>query len=289
MKKIKIASFNIFLILLILPIKLFAEPQVHLDFKEQPNREVKTIVSSSTEIIFEVKGNEEIINKNRERGIEFPFKINNYQRQVLISKTGAPNRKGRFSYVKEYIENAEYSEDADGNRIQLPTDEKFVGLKIYGEINAKGELKKVKLKGGSLSKDEKKGLKAFLKSNSLTEEAPKHSLKIGDKFKTSTPMQIPVAGLEPVNILTTTTYKLKSILNGKAYFTMRTDAQLSGDNPGFQIRLGGGGNGEMIYDIENINREKHELNMEFEMIVIGPDVDFFSKMKINSTSTSGNN
>lgn len=261
-----------------------AEEGIYLHLSDQPSRSVKVINSTNSVLEFDIKGDEELLEKNRQRGINFPVKLSNYKSYRISTVTGPANQDGSFKFERKFEDVASFTENENGNRVRIPDAmEDMVGLVISGVIDSNGNMKVNNLSGGNINAEKKKILYSVFESMSLKEAAPKRRLKIGDSFSTKTPFAMPVPGQQPIQFNNNTEYKFKRIQGDSAIFDVAITFSLSNPEQGIHIKVEGTGTGVMEYNVKTQLQEKQNLKVEMKMVINAGNTKMSSSMKSEST------
>lgn len=258
---------------------VLSDELVFLDYSDRPNQTVRVTVNSSSELELDLKGDEELIEKNRLRGLTFPFKFSSYKTQKTLTKTGSPRQDGSFPFERVFEDMAVYSEDRMGNRVQLPDRvNNMVGLAVKGVTNSQGKTRIDSVEGGNLGAQEREAIKSMLVSMLLNNEAPSHPLRVGDGYSIESPFDMPIPGQPPIKVITNAHYVLKKIEGGRAIFDMTMSFTLSSDPKGVQLTANGKGSGVMVYNIRARLKEREVSEMTMEMRLQAGSLVTTSKM-----------
>ena len=275
-------SIQFFFLLLFSAAQVDAQEQlIHLDFSDQPNRSVRTVTHSSNELSMFVKGDPELTKKNQARGFLNPFKISQYSTNITTFSTAEKATNGDIPFQMSIDEILSYSENENGDRINLPSPmEKFLGLKVQGITTSDGIMKVRSLEGANLNAEQKDMLTNVFSSMNTKEKTPDHPLRIGDSFETQQPMAIPFPNGPAISLNSISNYKLVKIENNKAIFDVSMRFEMVGKPANLSINASGGGSGVMEYNINTHLKELYRLKMEMEMrINADGKLDFSSKVK----------
>lgn len=263
-----------------------AEQSIYLALGDQPNRSVKLIRNTATELVMDINGNDEVIEKNRQRGISLPLRLSTYRSKVFTTITGKAGNDGAFSFARTFVDSSSYSEDKNGNRIKLPDSAgELVGLEVNGVFDAKGEMRLTSMNGKELSAD-KEQLIRTLYSSAASAFSPQSigPLKIGDGFTQRTPFAVPVVGKQPIQVYSNITYTLKKIVGKIAYFDITTTFSMVKPDPDVQLDAASSGNGTMEYNIDTKLEEKLTLEFYIDMKLHAGKATMSSRAKSSSTT-----
>lgn len=239
---------------------------IYLKLSDQPNRSVRIIDTSSTELELDVKGDEALIQQSRQRGITYPFKVTNYKTQKFLTKTGPSANDGSFSLERTLEDVASYSEDRKGNRIAVPDSMKdMVGVVMKGVIESGGKMRIESLEGGNLDSGRRALVKSVAGSSFPVEQAPKAPLRIGDSFSTEMPIEMPIPGYAPIRVNVRSNYVLKQIEGDRAILAMKMSFELTSPPEGAHVSGDGNGSGTMEYNLKTQLQEKMHTRMKMAM------------------------
>lgn len=253
---------------------------VHLDYSDRPNQIVRITVNSNSEFEVDLQGDEDLIEKNRLRGVTFPFKFSSYKTQKILTRTGRTDKDGSFPFERIFEDAAVYSEDRMGNRIQLPDPgNNMVGLVVKGVTNSQGKTRIDSVEGGNLGAQERETIKSMYLSMLLNNEAPSYPLRVGDGYRVESPFDMPIPGQSPIKVITEAHYVLKKIEDGRAAFDMTMTFRLSSDPRGAQLTANGKGFGMMVYNIKARLKESETSQMTMEMRLQAGSLVTTSKMR----------
>ena len=260
------------------------DDRITLDLYYQPNRELRIIDSSTTEILTNITGNKNLIDANKKKGITFPHKMTLSKTVKSRSKTGPLEPSGEFSIEISIEDVASFTEDQNGMRINMPNPLKFlVGLKVLGKIRNDHEFVFETVEGRDLRTDEQVMLKTAITTLIAPKEDTAKSLTLGDIYYERIVTLVPVLGSTPISLNVDSRYILTAKKNRKAYFDVSSRIYAPGNNENFSVSAAGGVIGKMIYGIENKVQEKHSTNMGLNMEIKKGDTLITSSMKAVST------
>lgn len=135
----------------------------------------------------------------------------------------------------------------NGKPIPMPS--KSSNTRIYGHIDANGNLNVDSLNGKKLNDSASNAAKSMMNKMMGLVNFPEQPLKIGESFTRDVPFNFPMAKGMAMNVKIT--YKLISISNGKAYLDLVQDLDMKMQMKQMGVSVTGNGSGKMIYDIKN--------------------------------------
>jgi hypothetical protein len=257
---------------------------VYLNFSDLPDRSVRVVNSSNTEIELDLAGEDELIEQNRQRGISFPVRFSNYKTQTISTRTGSVAEDGSFPFERTFEHAASYSEDENGNRIRIPdSGDQMVGLVVKGVIDGSGKMLIESVRGGSLDAETEAIIRPFMESLAAIETAPKTPLRVGDTFSTEMPFDMPIPGREPIRVQSTSDYTLVRVEGDKAIFDIDMTFDMASPPDGVRLNANGAGSGTMQYNLKTQLRETLDMEMVMEMEFQTGEVLLSSKMRSNTS------
>lgn len=233
--------------------------------------------SSETEVDF--MGNEEKIEKIRTNGTKLPMIVAGSNEMTTTMTTGAMTADKSFPAKMTY-------EKVIANQIvndkETKEEKSMSGLIIEGFYTQENKLRIDTMISDRIDENTKRIIKSTLENVQQQIKFPENPMEVGDSFDQKLPMQIPVAGLNPVKVVITTNYKLKDISNGKAMFDIIQTVTLDIENEQTNVSASGEGVGISEFDIVNniISRYESDLTMTLKMTAD----DLVISAKINSKS-----
>lgn len=257
------------------------EKSVLLESPDLPNRTVRVINSSNDEVILNVAGDKELIEKNRQRGITFPVRLTNYSMRKTLTTTGPVGKGGSYSIERTFEDSVSYAEDPKGDRINIPrSTDRMVGVSVRGIKDHNGNIKVSDVEGGNIDEETKQLIKRMFESMENIESMPKHPLKIGDTFSTGASFDMPIPGQPPLKVNSESDYLLKKIEGNKAYFDIKMRFSLANNNVDkFSIQSSGNGIGTMIYNLRDRLEEKSSFETSFKVEIKDGSKTFSSSMR----------
>lgn len=256
-------------VITVFPWSIYAEVQnIELDFSPQPNREIRVINSSTSELILDVKGDDELIEMNRKRGVIFPVEITQSKTIKTRTITGPLEPGGAFSYVQHVEDVTSFTEDKDGNRVNMTDSTKLmVGLTVYGRMNGDKSLDVEMVEGKDLDPSQRIIVENAFKALAGAMTSPKKDMAVGDHYNWDVAFDMPIPGRSPIKVISDSKYTLKEIKDGKAYFIVSSTFTIPEKPEGVTFKASGSGDGNVIYDIRNKIQEKFstDLNMKIEI------------------------
>ena len=154
---------------------------------------------------------------------------------------------------------------------------------MKGFYNSENKFKVDTLISNKIDANLKNTLKMSIENAQDKISFPDKPMKIGDDFDQKMPMNIPIAGLNPIKVIINTNYKLTKIKNNIAYFDLKRTIKLEVENKQFEVEASGGGKGISEFDIENMYLTKEESDLEILLTINVKDM--IVKTDIKSTTS----
>ncbi len=263
-----------------------ADDGINLELGIQPGRVVKSTIDSAVEMAVDLKGDDKIIEMNRQRGINFPLNISSRSKKIFTLKTSKADDNGMIQFVQKLLDSSSDSRDKDGKLISMPDPMKdFIGLGVNGALNRKFGMRLAGITGKMLPPDQEQAVKvAFSSQLPPFSEAPIGPLKIGDSFEKQSPFALPMAGQQPMQFRLTTKYTLKRIQGKMAFFDVALTFNKVDSMIGAKIDMTSSGSGTMEYNLETKLQEKLSLAFEMDLKAQEGNATVSSKMKSTSTT-----
>lgn len=261
------------LILVSIPVINFGQSNQILDFKIQfsPQTNYNQTMSSSAEYELTYDGSQEFLASLKSKDVQNPTKSKTSFLMESVLKTGKANADGNFPVTIEYLK----SLDSNGKTI-IPN-----GTVIYGKGSTSSlpQLDSIASKG--LDETFKKSIFQIVQSSFAQLALPEKKLKVGESFSQESPLKLPIAGLN-FDMVITTIYKLKSIVNKNAFFDIDQvyTAKVIDQNDN-NINVTGSGTGKLIYDISNYYATENTIDMKLMFDFKKGDIS----LKLNSSSS----
>jgi hypothetical protein len=108
-------------------------------------------------------------------------------------------------------------------------------------------------------------------------------MKIGDSFTQRLKLQVPVPGLQPVDMFAVVKYTLRRIEAPIAFFDIATDIELATKNTEMHIAVEGGGSGSMRFNLENKLPTDYVTSGNMRLTIDAPEVRVTVKGSSNTT------
>lgn len=230
----------------------FTQKKVSIDLQFLPDTEYtqKSIQTNKQTIKYQAE--QEVLDALKERGMSNPTINETKTSTKTLISTGPLEDNNKFNIKMDFT-------DTDGSK--LPE-----GTKIYGwcESGEMPELDSIDMPGNDFNDDQKVMMLNLINKTFSQAKIPDNTMKIGSKFTYTTPFSIPIQ-TATLNMKIVTTYKLKKIENGIAYFDIVQKYQMETDIENMDMTAKGNGNGTATYHIQSKLMTNLLLNSEMIM------------------------
>lgn len=191
----------------------------------------------------------------KDKGIENPSKKEDDMSVSIVLKTGTVGPQNIFPFTMEYLKTTSKS-----GKKEIPDSTLFYGNDTLGKIP---RIDSITTPGG---------MNQFLKNNllssvqNLLQEScgPSKKLKLGEQFTRAIPMNMDLGGIK-LQMIITTTYKLKSIHDNVADFDISQVYSLNSTVTDHTFKAEGEGNGKLVYDMKDSFYKDYNVKMALGM------------------------
>jgi len=263
----------------LISISCFSQDEVLFKSYLKPNKVYKTIMltKSTSEIDFE--GNQDIIEKIKSSGIQLPMIVSGTNDMRTTTTNGDYDRNMNFK-TRTVYDNVISKQTMNG--VETFKDSPMSGLITEGFLDKENKLTVDTVISDKIDVNTRTLIKSTIGTFNQQIPFPDKPMKIGDKFDQQIPMQIPIAGLAPVNVSINTTYTLLSIQEKIAVFDVFQDVTIDTSNDKVNVSVTGNGTGQSHYDI--LNNSIRSLNTDLTMVMKMTMEELIVNAKINAIS-----
>lgn len=234
------------LLLLFIAVKASAQQTVLFKMKYMPQRTYGILMNMKAEIHADLSGNQEIIDKLKEKGITMPLVADIGFNTTGTTKTGVLGADNSFPLTMSF-QIGQPNITLNGKSTPIPIPQKPAEI-VYAHVLADGILK-----GDSISgkKADSSGKAALQLMNTVQKNIkfPDHPIKVGESFTQEIPFNMPNMGNSSVD--SKAVYTLVSITDGKAYFDISQTINMKMNIQQAQVTIAGSGSGKMVYSIKD--------------------------------------
>lgn len=263
-----------FLLFVSFTLSSYCQSKQILDFNAgyAPENVYKQLIQSFSETEINYIGSDTFLETIKSQGIQNPTIQKAGMEMETVSETGKMDKEGNFPITITYIK----SETNEGKTI-IPN-----GTMLYGKVSLSTMPKLDSISAKGLDETLKNSIFEIVKSTFSQVSIPIKKIKVGDSFSQDTPLTIPMAGIK-FEMLITTTYKLKNIIDQNANFDINQVYKMKITESEYNIEASGNGTGTLTYDIPNhfITENTTDIDLHLKL-----KKDDFT-LKVNSKSKYG--
>lgn len=266
----------VLLLLLFTVLTSCVQENIQIETIIKPNKrylkKINIISKSETNII----ADKESLAMVESNGLKLPFITIDETIMTTEIITNKKDDNGEFSVTKKYIEMTT-SNTLNG---KTNTDRKpYSGMKILGKYDVNNEFIIDSIIGVRLTPRLKYFHTYGLEMYERSIDSPRRFIKIGDTIKSKKPLNIPMQGMDPVDVIIYEDYILTKIDNNKAIFSLYQKVQHNKQLGQRGAQVVGSGIGKCEFDLkENIlTNFTSELPMNLTVII---DEKMTAKIKL---------
>ena len=263
-----------FAILGLLTQKSLAQKSVLLNNKFLPEYEyvTKMGIESTAEINFD--GDEEVMKQLVASGVQLPMEVASVNNFTTKIRTGQADSKDEYPVQIGYTD---VTLKQTMNGIELPgAANPLEGMRSFGKVLVDGKLHIDSVAGDGVTQQMKDNIIQITENIQSKIQFPKKPVKVGESFDQEVPLSMPVAGMQPVELVVKLTYTLDEIKKGKAYLSVVQNITMNFDLPQGNTEAAGSGQGTMVYYIKKQYVENYTTDMKMNMKIEA------ESMKINA-------
>ena len=263
----------------------FSQNEVKFTYSFQPNTTYITETTSLVKSTIAIEADEAMMEQLKSNGMELPMIMEQKSTFVLSNRTENLNEAGDLPLTMTY-DKMEMEMSMNGNSMpQQPNP--FEGSEIKATFLADGTMRFDSITGTNVNEQIKSMLKGMLGQVQRQIDFPDKPMVIGDSFENEIPMSMPIANMQPIDMLIKVHYTLKSIENSIAYFDVDQSLTLGSEQEAFDIKASGSGTGKLTYDIDNNFMLSYESNLPMKMemdmqgtMLMKMDMDSSTKLRM---------
>ncbi len=239
-----------------------------------PNTTYTTQMVTETNGIVEVVAEEELLKQMKAGGFESPMEIKQEMSMIMISTTEDKSETGAIPARMRYEKISSQSE-INGQVIEQPNP--IEGMQILGYYNDENVFEIDSIIGTDITEQLRTTIAKTMENIQKQIDFPKTEIHVGDTFNNEIPMSIPMQGMNPMEIVINTTYRLKEISKNIAYFDLKQSITLNSEQEQMKMSANGAGDGTCAYSIKDnyLIEYSSELPMNLSM-----DVSAMMRMKM---------
>jgi hypothetical protein len=270
-------------------IQLKAQDGVTFKIKFMPNRNYKTDISMNMKLNAAVTGDPAILDKLKSSGITPPITALFDFGMGGIMQSGAAGSDGSFPLNIDYKFN-KLSVSVNGQEAPIPPSISDKDIKVSAHVGSDGIMMIDSAAGKKVDDTSRNKMKQMMNLFQKQIQFPAKGMKPGDSFTQTMPMNLPIGKQMggDVKINYSTTYKLISISDGKAYFDVVPNFSMDFNIQNkMSFSISGTGLGKMVYSIKDNFPVSNSGNFTMKIKVKSDkvNVDADGTVTTNSTTT----
>lgn len=272
-------------------IQLKAQDGVVFKIKFMPNRTYKSDMSVNMKLNANITGDPGILEKLKSSGLTPPIAAIFDIGMGGNMQSGAAGSDGSFPITIDYKFN-KLSVSANGQEAPIPPSVTDKDIKVTAHIGSDGVMA-IDSAGGKKADDSTRNkMKQMMGLFQKQIHFPAKAMKPGESFTQTLPMNLPLGSKigGDVKISYTTTYKLISISDGKAYFDVVPNFSMdfSIQNK-ISLNMSGTGLGKMVYSIKDNFPISNSGNFTMKIKVKSDKVNVDADGTVTTNSTTAIN
>lgn len=281
MKKVCLLALLCFCI-----IQLRAQDGVVFKIKYLPNHTYKSDISIGMKINANVTGDPDILDKLKASGITPPVVVDVEMGLTGSMQTGAPGADKSFPLNIDY-KITKLSVSANGQEAPIPPSISEKDIRVAAHIGQDGIMVIDSADGKAANDSTKKKSQQMMSFFQKQIQFPDKPMKPGDTFTQTVPVNVPAGkGGNNINVSFSTTYKLTSISDGKAYFDVVPNLSMTLTLKNMSINMSGTGTGKMVYSIKDNYAISHDGNFDMKVKMTSAKVNVDGNATVTATSTT---
>ena len=245
-----------------------------------PNSSFKVITRIYSDSEVNYKGNQATMAKLKYSGIKIPMIIHSYRTGGESVKTGSLRSDSSFEVIMHFDYDSSLT-IRNGDTVKTPT-ESLAGMKIASVYTKDNKLIGIQVLNGKLPDDLKQVLAKTIEDLYKKIKFPVKPMNIGDSFKQTIPVKIPLGSAPPIEMKMKVEYKLMKVEGYKAYFNTIYKMTLNDSLETLKINLTGNGTGKLIHDLQKNFAIENNSEMKMKEIITTKEIETI----VTSTSKS---
>jgi len=267
-------------------IQVKAQDGATFKIKFKPNYTYKSDISVNMKLDANATGDPDIIDKLKSSGITNPITALLDMGFNGVMKTGSTGADNSFPLTMDY-KIAKLSVSANGQEAPIPPSVSEKDIKIVGSISQDGVMSIDSAAGKKADDSTKNQMKQMMELFQKKIQFPAKAMKPGESFTQTTPMNLPMGkNGGNINVNYSTTYKLVSISDGKAFFDVVPNFSMDFSIQKIAINMSGTGLGKMVYSIKDNFPISNEGNFTLKLKVTSAKVNVDATGDIKTSSTT---
>jgi hypothetical protein len=246
-----------------------------------PNRVYTNTVLVDSTSYLTMKGKSKAA-KEKLKTSQFPVEVKSSQRTGSVFTTDKTDQYGNIPFICKILEHSN-TNIANGKVVPSILPDILEELVYTGIID--GKTKKVNvisIKGKNFPPEAESIIKDMVGEVQDQIQMPDYPLRPGDTFTKRLKLNIPVPGLQPVDMFIVMKFTLEKIEFPLAFFDIKNDLELAMQESEINVTAKGGGSGSMRFDIENQLPIDYIISLKMKVTLDTPEVKMVVKSKSNN-------
>lgn len=257
-----------------------AQEKFTLNVSMQPKRvyTTKSSITHSAEMYF--AGDSTFMSQLEASGMTLPLVVTGTNEMQATTTTGK-RKKDKTIPATIVYDRMTNTQTMNGQTFS-PDNSSFLGAVIEGSFDQGARFNVDTIISETLDDNARNVMLNLLKSLQQQVAFPEYPIGVGDSFHQEVPLEVPVAGFQPMRMIIRSDFTLAELTKDKAIFDVIQSVELAMDTEEgeFEGRVTGGGKGVTEFDRkkEIMTRFETDMTMTMEMN--------FGAMKITADATS---
>lgn len=250
------------LLMILASFKGYAQESVTFKAEVKPNKKYSVVFKSTSKSEVEILADEETRAKMAASGTGATLTVETLSSMQTELVTAARDQNGE---IPAQVDFRDLTTATTLNGATTTTKNPISGSKILGRYGTDNKFKMDSLTGNLNDLPMREALTSMLDKMQAAVLFPEKPMKVGERFRSETPMSIPISGMNPVAMNIETEYLLTAIRGGTAYFDLVQSMTLSMSNEQVDVSASGSGTGKLEYDIAENHATKFLSDLPMEM------------------------
>ena len=257
---------NLLLILLLVsPIYLRAQDSIIFKVKYLPETEYTTEVVATSDMLMDLKGDSATLAEIARSGMQLPMHMKGENTSTSVTRTGKLLDSGLIPYENWYTN---VRMKVEGMGIVKDQESPISKMRVYGKYDPAGDSEVDSITGMPSNTITKEQLMPILKKLQQSLVFPDRPLGTGDSFRMEIPIEMPIAGMNPVTLKVIAVYTLKEIHDGLAKFDVVMTMEMKTENEKFKMDASGKGTGTSDFDINKGYLKNYYTDLDITLTML---------------------
>lgn len=267
---------NLLLILLLAsPTYLKAQNSIIFKVKYLPESEYTTEVVATSDMLMDIKGDSATLAEIARSGMKLPMHMKGENTSTSVTRTGKLLDSGLIPYENWYTN---VRMKVEGMGIVKDQESPISKMRVYGKYDPAGDSEVDSITGMPSNTLTKEQLMPILKRLEQTLVFPDRPLGTGDSFRMEIPIEMPIAGMNPITLKVIAVYTLKEIHDGLAKFDVVMTMEMKTENEKFKMDASGKGTGTSDFDINKGYLKNYYTDLDITLTMLIENMTMTVKM-----------